>query len=82
MEFISEMDLVDVPRLGTYFTWFNGDGTSMSILDRFILSGYLINSWKIIGQAVEKRDISDDCLIRLKSSDLNWGTKPFKFNKC
>lgn len=31
---------------------------------------------------MEKRDIFDHFSIWLKSSDLNWSHKPFKFNNC
>lgn len=36
-EFIEEMELIDVPCIGNIFTWFNGGGIFMSILDRFML---------------------------------------------
>ena len=37
-EFIEECVLVDLPLCGRKFTWFKGDGRSMSRLDRFLLS--------------------------------------------
>jgi exonuclease III len=36
--FIEENNLVDLPLHGRKFTWFKGDGLSMSRLDRFLLS--------------------------------------------
>jgi hypothetical protein len=36
--FIEDNNLVDIPLHGRKFTWFKGDGLSMSRLDRFLLS--------------------------------------------
>lgn len=80
--FIEENELIKVPCLGSKFSWFNSACTSMSILDRFLLSYNLISIWKVVGQYVGQRDMSNQCLIWLKVSDLNWGPKPFKFNRC
>jgi hypothetical protein len=37
-KFIEEGYLVDMPICGRLFTWYRGDGFSMSRLDRFLLS--------------------------------------------
>lgn len=37
-EFIVDNDLIDLPLCGWKFTWFKGDGRSMSRLDRYLLS--------------------------------------------
>jgi exonuclease III len=82
LQFCESMELVDIPVLGKKFTWFNSDGSAMSRLDRFLLSEGFISKGSITNQWVGDRDISDHCPIWLMSSNLNWGSKPFKFNNC
>lgn len=76
------MELLDVPSLGGHFTWFNGAGNTMRILDRFLLYANLVSNWKITRQQIGKRDISNHCPICLKSNTEDWGPKPFGFNNC
>ncbi|XP_058763699.1 uncharacterized protein LOC131637125 [Vicia villosa] len=79
-EFIEESGLVDVPCKGKKFSWFSGDGKSMSRIDRFIISDKVVNDWGVIGQRIGDRDVSDHCPIWLEVDTKNWGPKPFKFN--
>ncbi|GAU48536.1 hypothetical protein TSUD_282880 [Trifolium subterraneum] len=81
-QFVEAMELCDVPVAGKKFSWFSADGTSMSRLDRFLLSEKFIDSEKVTGQWIGSRDISDHCPIWLLCSNLNWGPKPFKVNNC
>jgi hypothetical protein len=37
-QFIDDSVLIDLPFSGRKFTWYRGDGRSMSRLDRFLLS--------------------------------------------
>jgi hypothetical protein len=37
-DFLRHLELVDVPLLGRQFTWFHPNGSSMSRLDRVLLS--------------------------------------------
>jgi hypothetical protein len=37
-QFIDAMELIDIPISGKKFSWFSSDGSSMSRLDRFLLS--------------------------------------------
>lgn len=60
-QFISEMELVDVPMLGKRYSWFSGDRRSKSGLDRSLLSEDAINNWNVAAQWVGDRDISDHC---------------------
>ncbi|KAK2445049.1 hypothetical protein QL285_016023 [Trifolium repens] len=80
--FSEVMETVDIPVMGKKFTWYNSEGTSMSRLDRFLLSEGFIAKEGITNQWVDNRDISDHCPIWLLHSNLNWGPKPFKFNNC
>ncbi|XP_058747040.1 uncharacterized protein LOC131620033 [Vicia villosa] len=79
-KFIDNSGLVDVPSKGKKFTWYSGDGRSMSRIDRFLVSNNVINDWGVVGQLVGDRDISDHCPVWLVVDKLNWGPKPFKFN--
>lgn len=44
-DFLGCSGLVDVPCLGNKFTWFSGDGRSMSRIDRFLLLDSLVGRW-------------------------------------
>ncbi|XP_058750108.1 uncharacterized protein LOC131623108 [Vicia villosa] len=79
-EFICKSALVDIPCNGKKFTWFSGDGKSMSRIDRFLLSYNVVNIWDVSGQMIGERDISDHCPIWIMTDKYNWGAKPFKFN--
>jgi len=43
--FIEENMLIDLPLCGRLFTWYRGDGVSMSRLDRFLLSEKWCEAW-------------------------------------
>ncbi|XP_045801716.1 uncharacterized protein LOC123895416 [Trifolium pratense] len=43
--FIDDNTLIDLPLCGRKYTWFKGDGRSMSRLDRFLLSGEWCLTW-------------------------------------
>ncbi|XP_058752224.1 uncharacterized protein LOC131625381 [Vicia villosa] len=79
-DFIDKSLLVDVPCKGKKFTWFSGDGKSMSRLDRFLISSSIVVDWGVVGQVIGDRDISDHCPVWLVMDGLDWGPKPFRFN--
>lgn len=81
-QFISDMELIDVSVLGKKYTWFSGDGSAKSRLDRFLLTEEAISTWKVAAQWVGNRDISDHCPIWLDCSSYDCGPKPFRFNNC
>ncbi|PNX65065.1 cysteine-rich receptor-like protein kinase [Trifolium pratense] len=81
-QFVEDMELVDVPMSGKKFTLFSADGRLMSRLDKFLLSSGLIGKWKVAGQWVGDKDISDHCPVSLHCSVNNWGPKPFRVNNC
>ncbi|XP_058784169.1 uncharacterized protein LOC131658938 [Vicia villosa] len=74
------MELVDLPTIGGKFTWIKSNGKTMSRLDRFLLSESFIEEWKVDGQHIGERDVSDHASIWLKDNRKDWGPKPFKFN--
>jgi len=46
-DFIGNNVLVDLPLHGRNFTWYKGDGNSMSRLDRFLLSEEWCSKWPV-----------------------------------
>ncbi|XP_058753874.1 uncharacterized protein LOC131627053 [Vicia villosa] len=79
-EFIEDMELVDLPTIGGKFTWIKSNGKSMSRIDRFLLSDSFVEDWKMEGQYIGEREVSDHAPIWLKDNRKDWGPKPFKFN--
>lgn len=78
-EFITDMDLLDVPVFGKKFSWFCLDDISMSRLDRLCIPEGLVSFWNVLGQWIGDQDISNCCPIWLVRSVKDWGPKPFKF---
>ncbi|XP_058783451.1 uncharacterized protein LOC131658138 [Vicia villosa] len=79
-EFIDESLLEDIPCKGKKFSWFSGDGKSMSRLDRFLVSSSIVSKWGVVGQLIGDRDISDHCPVWILKDNADWGPKPFRFN--
>ncbi|MCI58612.1 endonuclease/exonuclease/phosphatase family protein, partial [Trifolium medium] len=50
---------------GQKYTWYKGDGTSMSRLDRFLLSEEWCLTWPNCVQVAQLRDLSDHCPLIL-----------------
>ncbi|GKV18280.1 hypothetical protein SLEP1_g28685 [Rubroshorea leprosula] len=76
--FVEGTGLIDVKLMNKKFTWYRSDGTSMSRLDRFLLStkmSTLERDWTQVGV---RRSISDHCAIILKSRNVDWGPKSFR----
>ncbi|XP_058780621.1 uncharacterized protein LOC131654295 [Vicia villosa] len=78
--FIKDSRLIDMPCNGNRFSWYSGDGFSMSRLDRFLVDDFLIDRWGMVGQKIGDRSISDHCPIWTVSNKENWGPKPFVVN--
>ncbi|XP_024628654.1 DNA-(apurinic or apyrimidinic site) endonuclease-like [Medicago truncatula] len=74
-EFIDECVLIDLPLCGRKFTWFKGDGRSMSRLDRFLLSEAWCLLWPNCIQVGHLRGLSDHCPIVLSVDEENWGPR-------
>ncbi|KEH26257.1 DNase I superfamily protein, putative [Medicago truncatula] len=81
-EFIEECLLVDLPLCGRKFTWFKGDGWSMSRLDRFLLSEGWCLVWPNCMQVAHLRGLSDHCPVVLSVDEENWGPRPLRLLKC
>ena len=80
--FIDNNVLVDLPLHGRNFTWYKGDGNSMSRIDRFLLSEEWCSRWPNCLQATCMRGLSDHCPLVLSVDDYNWGPKPVRMLKC
>jgi len=80
--FIEDNLLVDLPLRGRNFTWFRGDGRSMSRIDRFLLSDKWCQTWPNCFQMAMSRGLSDHCPLVLSIDVENWGPKPLRLLKC
>ena len=80
--FIDSNLLVDLPLRGRTFTWFRGDGRSMSHIDRILLSENWCLTWPTCFQLAVSRGLSDHCPLVLAIDTQNWGPKPVRMLKC
>jgi exonuclease III len=80
--FIVENALCDLPLCGRNFTWFKGDGKSMSHIDRFLLSEDWCLVWPNSVQVAHLKGLSDHCPLILSVDEENWGPRPSRFLKC
>jgi len=80
--FIEDNFLVDLPLRGRNFTWFRGDGNSMSRVDRFLLSDRWCLMWPNCFQMALSRGVSDHCPLELSVDVENWGPRPVRMLKC
>lgn len=81
-QFIEDNGLIDLPLCGRNFTWFKGDGRSMSRIDRFLLSEEWCLAWPNCLQVAQLRGLSDHCPLSLSVDEENWGPRPSRFLKC
>ncbi|GKV50472.1 hypothetical protein SLEP1_g57172 [Rubroshorea leprosula] len=77
-DFIVSTDLVDLKLVNRRFTWYRPDGSSMSRLDRVLMSDEMCNLGREWVQQGLKRTVSDHCPIMVKTSAADWGPKPFR----
>jgi len=76
--FIEESCLVDIPLVGSKFTWYKPNGTIKSIIDRVLVSLEWLEKWSRSKLYAEGRTVSDHCALTLKDINIDWGPKPFK----
>jgi len=70
-KFIEENLLIDLPICGRLYTWYRGDGVSMSRLDRFLLSEKWCEAWPNCIQVAYQRGLSDHVPLLGTSSALH-----------
>ena len=81
-KFINDCLLIDLPICGRLFTWYRGDGISMSRLDRYLLSSRWCEFWPNCIQVADQRGLSDHVPLLLHIDDANWGPRPLRMLKC
>jgi len=74
--------MIDLPICGRLFTWYRGDGVSMSHLDRFLLSFNWCTAWPNCIQLANQRGLSDYVPLELYADVDNWGPRPLRMLKC
>jgi len=79
---IEDSSFIDLSICGRLFTWYRGDGFSMSRLDRFLLSPPWCDAWPNSIQLVNQRGLSDHVPLVLYVDEDNWGPRPFRMLKC
>jgi endonuclease/exonuclease/phosphatase family metal-dependent hydrolase len=80
--FIDSNLLIDLPLWGRNFTWYRGDGKSMSRIDRFLLSDNWCLTWPSCSQMASTRGLSDHCPLVLFVDERNWVPRPLRMLKC
>jgi len=80
--FIDDNFLIDLPICGRLFTWFRGDGVSMSRLDRFLLSAKWCDAWPNYIQVAYQKGLSDHVPLLLHVDEANWGPRLLCMLKC
>ncbi|GAU46774.1 hypothetical protein TSUD_402850 [Trifolium subterraneum] len=81
-QFIDEMFFIDLPLSGRKFTWYKGDGHTMSRLDRFLLSEDWCLAWPNCVHVAQLRGLSDHCPLILSADEENWGPRSSRMLKC
>ncbi|GLU11324.1 hypothetical protein SLE2022_280790 [Rubroshorea leprosula] len=76
--FIESTGLVDIKLANRRFTWYRPDGSSMSRLDRFLMTEEMYSLGCEWVQQGMKRTISDHCAVILKTRNADWGPRPFR----
>lgn len=76
------MEVEDVPLVGRKFTCIQSNGSAMSRIDRFLVTGYWFNVWPRSTIYVLERDIFNHYLLLLKDCYFNWGLKSFRALDC
>ena len=80
--FIHDSLLLDLPICGILFTWYKGDGISMSRLDRFLLSNKWCDIWPHCIQVAYQRGLFYHVPLILHDDENNWGPRPLRMLKC
>ncbi|OMO91306.1 reverse transcriptase [Corchorus capsularis] len=78
-DFIEDWALVDLPLVGSNFTWFeNSSPPSFSRIDRFLFAPIFLTTFPNVFQKALPRSLSDHNPILLGCEEVDWGPKPFK----
>ncbi|GLU14928.1 hypothetical protein SLE2022_314680 [Rubroshorea leprosula] len=77
-DFIVTTGLVDLKLVNKKFNWYRPDGSSMSRLDRLLMTVEMSNMGKEWVQQRLQRTVIDHGTIILKTTIMDWGLKPFR----
>jgi hypothetical protein len=80
--FIDENFLIDLPLGGRKFSWYRGDGLTMSHLDMFLIYEEWCLTWLNCTQTGQLRGVSDHCPLVLSANEENRGPRPLRMLKC
>ncbi|XP_039070033.1 uncharacterized protein LOC120216767 [Hibiscus syriacus] len=79
-DFISTWDLVEVPNVGSQFTWFRGGmNVAASRLDRFLVSVEIVSLFPLLTQTTLPKSLSNHIPIILKEKKAKKFNRPFKW---
>lgn len=78
--FIQQMCLTEINCSNGCFTWHRGQAKSK--LDRLLISPEWLNTFPHMAAEILNRSISDHNPILIKTEEIDWGPKPFRFQDC
>ncbi|XVF04129.1 hypothetical protein REPUB_Repub05bG0055500 [Reevesia pubescens] len=79
-EFIENLDFVDLPVTGGYFTWSsNRADPYFCKLDRFLLAIIFLDKVPSLSQKILPNSISDHNPVLVCEDSVDWGPKPFRY---
>lgn len=78
--FIQQTHLMEISASDGWFTWFSGQAKSK--LDRLLVNPEWVSLFPSLQVSILRRNLSDHCPLLVKSDELNWGPRPFRFQNC
>lgn len=79
---IEGLGLIDLPMVGKSYTWYRPNGSARNKIDKVLVSMEWFAVWPRSTQFVLERNVSDHCLIVVKTKLIDWGPRPFKVLDC
>lgn len=77
--FIREANLSDLLLQGRKYSWYKGDETCKSRIDRIMVNNGWLDNWPSSSVKGLQRSVSDHCPLVLDTKVCDWGPKPFRF---
>lgn len=80
-EWVDKLDLVDIPLMGSRWTWSNTrNNLAWSRIDQFLISNISLMQLAGFNQNVLHRPISDHFLLCIVPDGIFWGLGPFRLD--
>lgn len=76
--FVSNMGLIDLPLVGSNFTWY-GNGGKASRIDRILTPADFLSCFGLLTQRGLPKMLSDHWPTLLSIDDVYWGARPLRF---